>query len=254
MSNPQIVVVTNRKGGAGKTTVTVNLATELAVLGKKVLILDLDTQGHCAVGLGVKIAAGEFTVHDIFNSPELSLVNTIKKTNVDNLLLSPANPLFEHGQGGNDECYLKNALNNDAINKTFDFIIIDTPPSLDILLLNALCCANWVLVPYVPHPLSLEGVRQLMRVLFRVMSKQNSTLKILGFLPVMVSNNVRQHRQINEKVSQQFGVLRVFSGIRSDIKLAEAFASHKPIRFYAPKSRGAEDFSVIAKNILDAIG
>lgn len=245
-----VLVITNRKGGAGKTTVSVNVAAELAATGRRILLIDLDSQGHCAVGLGVKIGAGQAAVHDIFSSPALRLTDVMYETTIENLFLLPANPAFQHDHCGKNEKRLAQALADDAIAKQFDFVIIDTPPSLDNLLLNALSAAHWVLVPYVPHPLSFEGVRQLVRVLFKVISERNPKLKILGFLPVMTSSNVRQHRQVTEQVTKQFGALRVLNGIRSDIRLAEAFAVGKPVRFYAPKSRGAEDFAELAATLI----
>ncbi len=248
-----ILVVSNRKGGAGKTTVSVNLAAEFAAMGRRVLLIDLDSQGHCAVGLGVKVSAGQTAVHDIFTQPALRLVDVICETSINNLFLLPANPAFQHDNSGKDEQRLARALADEAIADQFDFIIIDTPPTLDNLLLNALSAANWVLVPYVPHPLSFEGVRQLVRVLFKVISERNSKLKILGFLPIMTANHVRQHRQVNEQVTKQFGALRSLSGIRTDIKLAEAFGVGKPVRLYAPKSRGAEDFAELAVTLIQLI-
>jgi chromosome partitioning protein len=241
-----VLVISNRKGGAGKTTVSVNLAAEFAATGQRILLVDLDSQGHCAVGVGVKVETGQPTVHDIFSQPQMRLFDAVQKTAIPNLFLLPANPAFEHHSSGNDELCLARALSHESITSQFDLVIIDTPPSLDNLLLNALCAANWILVPYVPHPLSFEGVRQLVRVLFKVISKDNPKLKILGFLPVMTATNVRQHKQITEQVTKQFGALRVLNGIRTDIKLAEAFAAKKPVRFYAPKSRGAEDFAELA--------
>lgn len=244
-----VLVISNRKGGAGKTTVSVNLAAEFAAKGQRILLVDLDSQGHCAVGVGVKIEVGQATVHDIFTQPQIRLFDAVQKTAIPNLFLLPANPSFEHHRSGNDEHCLARALSHESLSSQFDLVIIDTPPSLDNLLLNALCAANWVLVPYVPHPLSFEGVRQLVRVLFKVISKDNPKLKILGFLPVMTANNIRQHKQITEQVTKQFGALRVLNGIRTDIKLAEAFAAKKPVRFYAPKSRGAEDFAELAQSL-----
>ncbi|MGB4497572.1 MAG: ParA family protein, partial [Methylococcaceae bacterium] len=219
---PPILVVTNRKGGAGKTTVSVNLAAEFANLGKRVLLIDLDSQGHCAVGCGVKMEAGQATIHDIFTNSSFNLYDAICKTDIKNVFLLPANLAFQHNHSGNDEQKLANALTDEKIETQFDFIIIDTPPTLDNLLLNALCAATWVLIPYVPHPLSFEGVRQLVRVLFKVISEKNKQLKILGFLPVMTAVNVRQHKQVTQQVTKQFGALRVLNGIRTDIKLAEA--------------------------------
>ncbi len=255
LKTPYILTISNRKGGVGKTTVSVNVAAELAALGHRVLLVDLDSQGHCAVGLGVTVAIGEPTVHDIFINPDVKLAKTIKETVFANLALSPANQLFEHGSGVRDEFCLARALADEEIKNRFDVVIIDTPPSLDILLINALVAANSVLVPYVPHHLSYEGVRQLMRVLFKVMSGANPSLKILGFLPIMVAQHIRQHRIINAEVSRQFGAHRVMPGIRNDIRLAEAFSVGKPVRNYASRCRGANDFSALAKSlsaVLDA--
>jgi chromosome partitioning protein len=242
-TSPQIIAVSNRKGGAGKTTVSVNLAAELAALGQRVLLVDLDSQGHCAVGLGEKVRHGEATVHGLFTDPSARLNDAVRQTAFANLALAPGDQLFEHGSGVRDERRLARALADEEIAERFDVIIVDTPPSLDNLLLNALCAANRVLVPYVPHPLSFEGVRQLMRVLFKVMSGANPNLKILGFLPTMTSAHIRQHRAVSGEVSQQFGAHRVLAGIRNDIRLAEAFAAGQPVRHYAPQSRGAEDFA-----------
>lgn len=236
------IAVCNRKGGAGKTTTSVNLAAEFAALGCRVLLVDLDSQGHCAVGLGVKVKSGAPTVHGLFTNPQAKLLDTVCATSFENLSLAPADQLFEHGSGVRDELRLAQALADENIASRFDLVVIDTPPSLDLLLLNALSAANWVLVPYVPHPLSFEGVRQLMRVLFKVMSKQNPDLKVLGFLPMTAADHIRQHRTVTSDVSRQFGAARVLSGIRNDIKLAEAFGAGKPIRYYAPNSRGAQDF------------
>ena len=240
---PVTFVVSNRKGGTGKTTVTVNLASELASLGKRVLLVDLDTQSHCAVGLGIKVTKDMPTVHDIFRNANAKLATAIQKTAFENLSLAPANPLYEHGEGLRHEGLLKQALAEEEIVNNFDVVILDTPPSHDILLLNALVAANWVVVPYMPHPLASEGARQLMRVLFKVISGSNQQLKLAGFLPMMASDSIRIHRAVIKDVTHQFGASRMLPGIRNDIRLAESFGVGKPIRYFAPKSRGAEDFA-----------
>lgn len=243
VSPVRVVAVCNRKGGAGKTTTSVNLAAELAFLGWRVLLVDLDSQGHCAVGLGMKVRPAEPTAHAMFKDTQARLMDAVRASPFDNLFLAPAEQMFEHDRGLRDEQRLARALADDELVARFDVVILDTPPSLDLLLLNALSAAHWVLVPYVPHPLSFEGIRQLMRVLFKVMSTQNPDLKVLGFLPTMAADHVRQHRLVSRDVSHQFGASRVLKGIRNDIKLAEAFAAGKPVRYYAPGSRGAQDFS-----------
>jgi chromosome partitioning protein len=237
------IVVSNRKGGAGKTTVSVNLAAELAALGLRVLVVDLDSQGHCAIGFGVRAHRGSPSVHDIFRRADARLASAVQATTFDNISLAPADPLFEHGEGVRDELRLKRALAEEEIVANFDVVVLDTPPSLDILLLNALTAANWVVVPFIPHPLSSEGVNQLMRVLFKIISSTNQQLKLAGFLPMMGNDTIRIHRTVCGDVVHQFGASRMLPGIRNDIRLSESFATGKPIRYYAPKSRAAEDFA-----------
>lgn len=250
----RVIAVCNRKGGAGKTTTSVNLAAELAHLGWRVLLLDLDSQGHCAVGLGFKPQAGQATVHSLFTAPEARLLDAVRDTAYANLALAAADQLFEHGSGTRDELRLAQALQDPALADRFDLVIVDTPPSLDLLLFNALSAAHWVLVPFVPHPLSYEGVRQLMRVLFRVMSRQNPDLKLLGFLPMMAAENIRQHRTITGDVARQYGAPRLLGAIRNDIKLAESFAAGLPARLYAPSSRGAQDYAALAVCVTQLLG
>jgi chromosome partitioning protein len=253
-ASPQIIAISNRKGGTGKTTVSVNLAAELAALGRRVLLVDLDSQGHCAVGLGIKTGTKDAAVHHLFTDPDARLAAVIRDTAFANLFLAPADQLFEHGSGVRDPHRLSRALAEPEITDGFDVVIVDTPPSLDNLLINALTAANWVLVPYVPHHLSFEGVRQLMRVLFKVMTRDNPRLKILGFLPTTAAEHIRQHRAVTNEVSRQFGAHRVLAGIRNDIRLAEAFAAGKPVRHYSPRSRGAQDFADLAASLAPVIG
>lgn len=249
-----VIAISNRKGGTGKTTVSVNLSIELARCGCRVLLVDMDSQGHCAAGFGIEVQKGEPTAHDIFVDPAATLANTVRDTAFPNLAIAPADQLFEHGSGLRDDWRLARALAEPAIAGQFDVVVVDTPPSLDNLLLNALTAAGWVLIPYIPHQLSLDGIKQLMRTLFKVMSSSNPELKILGFLPMAAAEHIRQHRIITGEVSRQFGSLRVLPGIRSDIRIAESFGVGKPVRHYAPKSRGAQDFSQLAAHLIPLLG
>jgi chromosome partitioning protein len=248
-ATPQIITISNRKGGTGKTTVSVNVAAELAALGLRVLLVDLDSQSHCAVGLGIKVSKGDPTGHDIFRRLDARLATAVQPTAFYNLALAPADPLFEHGEGLRDEGLLKRALAEEAIVTNFDVVILDTPPSLDMLLLNALNAANWVVVPFMPHPLAGEGARQLMRVLFKIISGSNQQLKLAGFLPTMANEHLRIHRTVNGEVAHQFGAARLLPAIRNDIRLAEAVGAGKPIRYYAPQSRAAEDFARLGAHL-----
>ncbi len=239
----RILVISNRKGGSGKSSTSVNVAAELAARRQRVLVIDLDSQGHCALGLGVKLERQAPTVHG-FLAGRHDLRPALTHTAWPDLDLIAADPLFEHGMATDRETMLRDALCAEGLHEAYDTIVLDTPPSLDGLLMNALCAADRVLVPFVPHFLSGEGVRQLARVLFKVASKGlNEHLKVLGFLPVMVDLRIGQHREVSASLSHQFGAARVLPGIRTDIKVAEAFAAGKPVRWYAPSSRASTDYA-----------
>lgn len=254
MNDPsEIIVVTNRKGGTGKTTTSVNLAAEFAAQGKRVLLIDMDTQGHCAVGLDVALAKDAPTAHSLFLSPQFRLAEAVHPTAWPNLDLVPANPMFEHGSGAGEPTRLARALHDEGLIERYDLILIDSPPSLDSLLMNALCAASRVLVPFVPHHLSAEGMRSLARVLFKVASGPNPDLKLLAFLPVMLDRRIGQHRSVTAGVARQFGQGRLLAGIRTDIKLAEAFGKRRPVRAYMPGCRGAEDYALAAREIRERL-
>lgn len=239
----RILAISNRKGGSGKTATSVNLAAELALRGERVLLIDLDSQGHCGLGLGLKAQRGQCTAHGLLAGRN-GLAEAIWQSPWDGLHLVPADPLFEHGSGNQDETLLWQALQREGLLLRYDTIVLDTPPSLDALLLNALCAADRVLVPFVPHFLAGEGVRQLARVLFRVASKgSNDRLKVLGFLPVMMDLRIGQHREVTQGLSHQFGPQRLLPGVRNDIRVAEAFAAGRPVRVHAPASRAAQDYA-----------
>ncbi len=247
----RILVVTNRKGGTGKTATAVNLSAELAARGQRILLVDLDTQGHCAVGVGVRVQKGEPTVHDLF-ARGAPLAPALRTTKWENLHLLPADPLFEHGSGSRDETLLRHALGAEGLHERYDTIVLDTPPSLDILLLNSLHAADRVLVPFLPHFLAGEGVRQLARVLFQVArTREDQGLRLLGFLPIMCDTRIGQHKQVLGGVAHQFGASRMLPGIRNDIRVAESFAAGKPVRYYAPKSRAAEDYQAVTEILLE---
>lgn len=244
------LIISNRKGGSGKSSSAVNIAAELHARGQRVLLIDMDTQAHCAYGVGVTLTRDAATLHG-FMAGRNSLADAVVHTRWPGLDLIPGDPLFEHGSVHVDELHLRQALHSSGLGDAYDTIVLDTPPSLDALLLNALCAGDRVLVPYVPHFLAGEGVRQLARVLFKIASRgSNEDLRVLGFLPVMLDERVNLHRQVNQGLGQQFGRNRMLPGIRNDIRVAEAFAAGQPVRYFAPKSRAAADYAAAVDALL----
>jgi chromosome partitioning protein len=248
----RIISITNRKGGTGKSTTTVNLSAEFATKGYNTLVIDLDTQGHSSLGLGCIPNKNTLSAHLLFSEKGFIIEEAVLKTKWSNLYLIPANMMFEHGNVS-DNRILKDAILRSSLINRFDFILIDTPPSLDNLLLNALVASDYVLVTYIPHYLSMEGVKSLARVCFKVASTENPSLRLLGLVPVMVNHRIQQHKKVSDSLSFQFGKNRLFSGIRSDIKLVEAFEKHMPVKYYSSLSRGAIDYSILAEEVLKEI-
>ena len=255
MTGAFVLAISNRKGGTGKTTTAVNLAAEVAARGVATLLIDLDTQGHAAIGVGLAPPVkGEPTSHDLFARPGARLRDAIRRTDYDNLSIAPADPLYD-GIGGNAEpTLIARRLRDEGLLDDYGLIVLDTPPSLDPLLMNAVAASRGVLVPLVPHPLAMNGVQQLTRLLFRIGSTVNPDLKLIGLLPVMVDPRVRLHHDILADMTRQFGASRVLHGVRSDIKLAEAFRDGQPIRTYAPRSRGALDYMQLADELMKGWG
>lgn len=248
-----VIVISNRKGGAGKTTAVVNLAAEFAASGRKTLLIDMDTQGHCAVGLGVSPVKNAKTIHSLFRSENISLNDSILSTPFDNLDLIPADPLFNHGNAGVSPYILKEAISNSSIPEEYNVILIDTPPSFDTLLVNSLVAADKVLIPFVPHKLSYEGIKQLIRALYPIMTKSNPNLRILGFLPSMASDRIKFHIKMKGKIASEYGSAKILPPIHNSISLAEAFSAGKPVRYYAPKSRGAQDYKIVSESIMEML-
>jgi chromosome partitioning protein len=252
MTEPFVLAVSNRKGGSGKTTTSVNLAAEWSSRGLRTLVVDLDTQGHAGFGLGITPVKGAPTAHDIFRKAGFDLSSAVLPTAWPNLWCAPADFLYDgtdsSGNGG-DAGLLAAQLRDPRIWDAYDIIVLDTPPSLDQVLLNAMAAADGVLIPMLPHALSAEGVKQLARLFYRVASSSNTGLKVIGLLPVMASRRINHHRSVIADVTKQFGPERVLRGIRADIQLAEAFAARRPIRAYALRSRGALDYSLLADEL-----
>ncbi|GAB6161593.1 ParA family protein [Desulfothermus naphthae] len=251
-----IISIANRKGGTGKTTTALNLGAEEAARGKKTLLIDLDTQGHLAWGLGFK-GEKDFPVyiHKLFEDKNFDLKDAVYETSFENLYLAPSDVNFINNPQKKIEVdLLKRSLDKYIKENNIDMVIIDTPPTLDIFMLSALVASDVVLIPFLPHFLAAVGVKQMAKLFYKVAVKYNTNLRLLGLVPVMVNKRIGMHKKVIEELTKVFGKNRMLRGIRTNVKLAEAFLAGIPVRYYAPKSAGSMDYYLLTEEIHLLIG
>lgn len=250
----RIVAVTNQKGGCAKTTTVVNLAASLATYGRRVLVLDLDPQANSSQWLGGSTA--ESQSFRLISSDE-SIANVISPSSIQGVDLIAASKdllVIEKVLAGElaVEGRLKRKLNKLAPD-SYDFVLIDTPPTLGLLTMNACVAATELLVPVTTHVMTLSGVSQLIAKYNEITEMINPGLKILGFLPSRVDMRTRHSRDVLQSLIERFGDKVFAVNIRECIFLAEAPSFKESILTYKPKSSAAEDFRSLAKEVLDRI-
>ncbi|MFA6145320.1 MAG: ParA family protein [Sulfurimonas sp.] len=243
------IVVSNRKGGSAKTTTAVNLACELARLGS-VLLIDLDTQAHASMGVGSS-ASFDNGVHSVFFGKTLS--ETFVSTVYDQLTLSPATEFFDVYENGDLRGILKNRFYGESIHEFFDYVVIDTPPTFDSLLKNALEVADAVVIPFVPHHLGVVAVGQMMRAIYQNASFNGQPTPNVGILPVMVNPHIPEHRDAIAKIKTQFGKEKLFTPIGIDIKLSNQFEGGNPTVSDEERSRGIKDYRRFVEELLNRL-
>ena len=243
------IAILNQKGGVGKTTTTINVGAYLAKLGKSVLIVDLDPQGNATSGLGIDKQSLDSTVYDVlFGS--VNIAHMIKDTSHAGLHVLPTNSQLAAAEvdlaiEDRREFRLKEAL--DTV--TYDYILIDCPPSLGLLSLNALTAANLVLVPVQAEYYALEGLGQLLDVIQRVRQGLNSNLELLGIVMTMYDSRTSLSEQVMEEVKKHFGQKLFHTVIPRNVRLAEAPSFGKSILEHDKWSKGARSYKSLAKEI-----
>ena len=249
----RIVAIANQKGGVGKTTTSINLSACLAEKGKKVLAIDLDPQGNMTSGLGVDKDEVDNTVYELILD-ECSIRESITETVVDGLSIIPSNVHLAGAEiellGINDKEYiLKSSV--DYIKDDYDFIIIDCPPSLNMLTVNAMTTADTILVPIQCEYYALEGLSQLIHTINLVQQRLNPRLQIEGVVFTMYDVRTNLSNQVVENVKQNLDATIYQTMIPRNIRLAEAPSYGIPINMYDSKSAGAESYRNLATEIID---
>lgn len=258
------IAVMNQKGGVGKTTSSVNLAAALAREGRRVCLMDLDPQGHASFHVGVEAGPDMPTVYDVFT--QQTTLDHARQLVGENLSLIPANidlAATEVELAGTQgrEFFLRNAMQHWKEQNRFDYVVMDCPPSLGILTINALTAVNEVFIPLQPHFFALQGLSKLFETTALVTRRLNRDLRVTGIMMCLYESGTRLAADVTEDLKQflhasdgdtPWASAKIFkSKVRRNIKLAEAPSFGQSIMDYAPTSSGAVDYLALAAEVLE---
>jgi len=248
----EIIGVVNQKGGVGKTTTCMNLAASLAVIGKKVLVIDIDPQGNASTGVGISLEQRNYNIYGALIG-QYKLSETIQATDIKNLFLIPSTVDLAAAELDlkdlpNREYILKNQLN--ALREHFDYVIIDCPPSLNLLTVNVLTAVQELIIPVQCEFFALEGLSHLLKTVNIVQKGLNPQLKIKGILLTMFDRRNRISEQVAREVQKHLGNKVFKTIIPRNVKISEAPSFGKPAIAYDHTCRGAQAYIRLVKEIL----
>ncbi len=249
----KIIAIANQKGGVGKTTTAINLAAGLALAGKKVLLVDSDPQGNATSGSGIQKAKGRKSLYDAMISGN-SVRESVLHTEIEKLWILPSDKNLagieiEFAEEVDRAKVMKKLL--ESIREYFHYIIIDCPPSLGILTVNGLTAADTLIVPIQCEYFALEGVAELFETLTRLKRELNPDLKIEGLLLTMFDERTNLSVAVAKDLRDFYGPQVLKTVIPRNVRLAEAPSFGKPILVYDPRSRGAESYFQLTKEIIE---
>ena len=253
----KVIVVANQKGGCGKTTTAVNTAAALAMQGMRVLLVDLDSQGHSTLGLGYEPNRMEKTVYHCLTEPHTTFHEVAIETDIRGLLLAPSNIML-----GTAEIDLQSQVGRELIlgeklrmvGDDYDFCVIDCAPPMTLLMINALVAGDYVIVTVQTHYYALDGLKRLMETIQITRKRFHPcAVKTLGLVLTFVEDRTRLSRQVQKQMRAYFGALVMRSVIHRSIRLAEAPSAGQSILTYAPESKGALEYEALAREIMERI-
>lgn len=253
----RIIALCNQKGGVGKTTTTINLGAALAECGKRVLLVDLDPQGALSAGLGVAHNDLALTVYDLLGRSAPLIDEVLMKTCVDTMDLLPSNidlsaaEIQLVNQVGREHA-LRRVL--EPVRDRYDYILVDCQPALSVLTVNALACADGVIIPMECEFFSLRGLALLTDTMEKVRDRLNPGLTLLGIVMTMFDGRLLHSRQVMARVGEVFGGDVYETVISRTVRFPDATIAGEPILTWAPKSNGAEQYRALAREVLQQTG
>ena len=251
----KVIAFSNQKGGVGKTTSCINIAAALGKAGHRVLLIDLDPQGNATSGAGIPKKSLKLTINDVLTG-DIPMKEAILETEYENLHLVPTNIAlagaeFELFQHENSEYRMKSAL--EAVKDDYDYVIIDCPPSLGMLTVNAMAASDGVVIPMQCEFYALEGLSQLMITVGRIKSHYNNSLTVTGILITMYNQRLLLSQQVMSELRRHYADKLFSTPISRSVKVSEAPGFGMPVYYHDKRNKGATEYLACAKELADRI-